>query len=98
VNRYEPTVRPPDTLCRCRSLWRRVRPAFTSVLTFVMSIDNAVDGFGMYQKLDRAAMPAWGYRTTHGTETILGSILWRYGTRRGATMPASCSRSTSEAP
>ena len=52
----------------------------------------------MYQKLDRAAMPAWGYRTTHGTEPTLGSILWRCGTRRGATMPASCSRSTSEAP
>ena len=23
-----------------------------------------------------------GYRTTHGTEPTLGSILWRYGTRR----------------
>ena len=36
----------------------------------------------MYQKLDRAVMPAWGYRTTHGTEPTLGSILWRCGTRR----------------
>ena len=36
----------------------------------------------MYQKLDRAVMPAWGYRTTHGIEPTLGSILWRCGTRR----------------
>jgi len=72
---YEPTVRPPDKLCRCRSLWRRVRPAFTSVLTFVMSIDNAVDGFGMYQKLDRAAMPAWGYYACFVLSIYLGGAL-----------------------
>mmetsp|Transcript_44483 Transcript_44483/g.144396 ORF Transcript_44483/g.144396 Transcript_44483/m.144396 type:complete len:94 (-) Transcript_44483:543-824(-) len=40
-----------------------------------MSIDNAVDGFGMYQKLDRAAMPAWGYYACFVLSIYLGGAL-----------------------
>ena len=29
----------------------------------------------------RYLQPWFAYRTTHGTEPTLGSILWRYGTR-----------------
>uniref|UniRef100_A0A7S0L2J9 Uncharacterized protein n=1 Tax=Coccolithus braarudii TaxID=221442 RepID=A0A7S0L2J9_9EUKA len=46
---------------RLGSVWVRISPAFTSVLTLVMSIDNAIDGIGMYSKLDAAVMPAWAY-------------------------------------
>ena len=66
---------------RCRRLaarcWRRVSPAM-SVLTFVVSIDNLVDGVGMLQQLDTSAehgYPAAAYYVTFAVAIFLGGAV-----------------------
>ena len=61
----------PSCLARA---WRRVRPAM-SVLTLVVSIDNIVDGIGMYQKLDTSVIPVWGYYATFAAMVYAGAIV-----------------------
>lgn len=55
----------------------RIRPAFT-VLTLVVSIDNAVDGIGMYQKLDTSTMPAICYYVLFVGMIYAGGIFTLY--------------------
>lgn len=51
-----------------------MRPVFTSVLAFVMSIDNFVGGFGMYNKLETELMPAWAYYVIFVVSIYLGGL------------------------
>lgn len=59
---------------RIRIQWRRIRPCF-SVLTLVVSIDNAVDGVGMYQHLDEDLMPRWIYYIGFVVVIYLGGVV-----------------------
>ena len=64
----------PAYLPAYQRMWRRIKPAF-SVLTIVVSIDNAVDGIGMYQRLDKDTMPTWMYYALFIFCIYLGGIV-----------------------
>mmetsp|Transcript_8730 Transcript_8730/g.14663 ORF Transcript_8730/g.14663 Transcript_8730/m.14663 type:complete len:308 (+) Transcript_8730:76-999(+) len=57
------------------SVWERARPALTSTLTYVVSIDNAIEGIGLYQKLDEDTMPTWVYYMLFVSVIFLGGLL-----------------------
>ena len=64
----------PAYLPPTQRMWRRIKPAF-SVLTLVVSIDNAVDGIGMYQRLDKDTMPTWMYYALFIAAIYAGGIV-----------------------
>ena len=72
----EPFILPPGASFaeKARLQWRRVKPAF-SVLTLVVSIDNAIDGIGMYQRLDADTMPRWLYYVVFVIVIYLGGVV-----------------------
>jgi len=57
-----------------RQCWHRVSPAL-SVLTFVVSVDNLVDGVGMLQQLDTSVIPAWAYYAIFALAIYLGGAV-----------------------
>ena len=61
---------------KLRAHWRRIKPAF-SVLTLVVSIDNGVDGIGMYQKLDPSPFGGqrWPYYVIFVAVIYLGGVM-----------------------
>lgn len=59
---------------KCKYILKRMKPAF-SVLTLVVSIDNGIDGIGMYQTLDAETMPRWIYYLVFVVVIYLGGAL-----------------------